>query len=181
MNINEVNHKAKAAKKPRRVGRGTGSGRGKTSQRGHKGQGSRSGSSMNPVFEGGQMPLVRRVPKRGFNNKQFAEVVVAVNIGDLELYFNAGDTVTPEVLVAKGVVKKVFDRIKVLGNGEFSKKLEVKAHAFSATAAKRIEEAGGKAVTLPAKKAVIKNKMGSRKAERIQAKTKSAKTAKAKS
>lgn len=164
MNINEVNKKAKASKKPRRVGRGVGSGRGKTSQRGHKGQGSRSGYSMNPVFEGGQMPLVRRVPKRGFNNKQFADVVVAVNVGDLALVFEAGEAITPESMKEKGVIKKVFDKIKILGDGELDKALDVTAHAFSETAKKKIEAAGGKMTVLPGKKLVVKNKMGSRQA-----------------
>jgi len=163
MNINEVNAQAQASRKARRVGRGTGSGRGKTSQRGHKGQGSRSGSSMNPVFEGGQMPLVRRVPKRGFNNKTFADAIVGVNVLDLENCFGAGEEVTPETLKSKGIVKKVFDKIKILGNGELKKSLNVSAHAFSATAQKKIEAAGGKAVLLPEKKPVVKNKMGTRK------------------
>lgn len=164
MIINDVNEKAKAAKKPRRVGRGIGSGRGKTSQRGHKGQGSRSGFSMNPVFEGGQMPLVRRIPKRGFNNKKFADAVIAVNVGDLELFFEKGDAITPELLVEKGVVKKVFDKIKILATGELTKSFDITAHAFSASAIKKIEAAGGKANVLPGKKPVVKNKMGSRKA-----------------
>jgi large subunit ribosomal protein L15 len=163
MNINDVNLKANASRKRRRVGRGTGSGRGKTSQRGHKGQGSRSGSSMNPVFEGGQMPLVRRIPKRGFNNKGFADIVIGVNVDDLDIFFEKGEAVTPQVLKEKGVVKKVFDRIKILGNGELTKSLDVSAHAFSATAQKKIETAGGKVIVLPAKKPVVKNKMGSRK------------------
>jgi large subunit ribosomal protein L15 len=168
MNINEVNHQAKAAKKPRRVGRGIGSGRGKTSQRGHKGQGSRSGSSMNPIFEGGQMPLVRRIPKRGFNNKGFADTVIGVNVDDLEIYFETGETVTPQLLKEKGVVKKVFDQIKILGNGELKKSLNVSAHSFSATARQKIEAVGGKVIDLPGKKPVVKNKMGSRKKAKIQ-------------
>ena len=163
MNINEVNTQATASRKARRVGRGTGSGRGKTSQRGHKGFGSRSGSSMNPTFEGGQMPLIRRVPKRGFNNKTFADVVVSVNVVDLEAAFDAGEKVTPETLKSKGLVKKVFDKIKILGDGELKKSLEVSAHAFSEGAQKKIEDAGGKTTLLPGKKPVIKNKMGTRK------------------
>jgi large subunit ribosomal protein L15 len=163
MNINEVNSLAKASKKPRRVGRGTGSGRGKTSQRGHKGFGSRSGSSMNPVFEGGQMPLIRRVPKRGFNNKTFADVVIAINVVELENCFDAGEKVTPETLKARGMVKKVFDKIKILGDGELKKSLDVSAHAFSAEAQKKIEAAGGKVTILPGKTPVVKNKMGTRK------------------
>jgi large subunit ribosomal protein L15 len=163
MNINEVNHEAKGSKKPRRVGRGIGSGRGKTSQRGYNGQGSRSGSSMNPIFEGGQMPLVRRIPKRGFNNKTFADIVVGVNVDDLEISFEKGEAVNPGNLKEKGIVKKVFDKVKILGTGELTKALDVTAHAFSATAQKKIEAAGGKAILLPGKKPVVKNKMGSRK------------------
>jgi len=163
MNINEVNTQAKASRKARRVGRGTGSGRGKTSQRGHKGFGSRSGSSMNPVFEGGQMPLVRRVPKRGFNNKTFADIVIGVNVADLENNFDAGEQVTPDTLKSKGIVKKVYDKIKILGTGDLNKSLEVSAHAFSAGAQQKIEAAGGKVTVLPGKKPVVKNKMGSRK------------------
>ncbi len=162
MRINDINEQARAAKKPRRVGRGIGSGRGKTSQRGHKGQGSRSGSSMNPVFEGGQMPLARRIPKRGFNNAEFSEVVVTVNIGDLELFFEKGDTVSPETLRSKKVVKNRYGKIKILGDGQLSKNLDVTAHAFSASAKERIEAIGGKVTVLPAKKPVVKNKMGSR-------------------
>ena len=118
---------------------------------------------MSPVFEGGQMPLIRRVPKRGFNNKFFADVMVAVNVLKLERCFDAGETVTPETLKSKGVVKQVFDKIKILGNGELTKSLNVSAHAFSAEAQKKIEAAGGKATLLPGKKPVVKNKMGTRK------------------
>ena len=163
MNINDVTNQAQPRRKARRVGRGTGSGRGKTSQRGHKGQGSRSGSSMNPVFEGGQMPLVRRVPKRGFNNKGFAEIIIAVNVLDLEVSFEAGAEVTPQILKEKGIVKKVFDEIKILGNGSLTKTLNVSAHGFSASAKKKIEAAGGTATQLPGKKPVVKNKMKPRK------------------
>jgi large subunit ribosomal protein L15 len=163
MNITDVNKQADAHKKARRVGRGPGSGRGKTSQRGYNGQGSRSGSSMNPVFEGGQMPLVRRIPKRGFNNKGFADAVAAVNVDDLEIYFEKGEAVTPENLKTKKVIKAVFDKVKILGNGELTKALDVSAHSFSESAKQKIEAAGGKAVLLPGKKPVVKNKMGSRK------------------
>jgi len=118
---------------------------------------------MSLIFEGGQMPLVRRVPKRGFNNKAFADLVIGVNVVDLENNFDANEQVTPETLKSKGVVKKVCDKIKILGTGELKKSLEVSAHAFSATAQKKIEAAGGKATILPGKKPVVKNKMGSRK------------------
>jgi len=165
MNISDVSKQSVGGKKARRVGRGIGSGRGKTSQRGHKGQGSRSGSSMNPVFEGGQMPLVRRIPKRGFNNKGFAEIVVAVNIRDIEIRFDAGAEVTPQLLRKEGVVKKACDEIKILGEGSLTKALNVTAHAFSASAKKKIEAAGGKTTQLPGKKPVVKNKMKPRKAK----------------
>ncbi|MDR2172105.1 MAG: 50S ribosomal protein L15 [Planctomycetaceae bacterium] len=169
--ISEINHDAKASRKRRRVGRGTGSGRGKTSQRGHKGQGSRSGSSMSPIFEGGQMPLVRRIPKRGFNNKTFADNIVAINVGDLTLIFDAGDTVDPAKLKEKKVVKKNFDRIKILGDGEITVKLNVVAHAFSKSAKEKIERAGGTISVLPEKKPVVKNKMGTAKKIKLQAKS----------
>jgi large subunit ribosomal protein L15 len=118
---------------------------------------------MNPVFEGGQMPLIRRVPKRGFNNKTFADIVVGVNVIDLELFFESNEQVTPGTLRAKGIVKKVYDKIKILGNGELKKALSVSAHAFSAEAQKKIEAAGGKVSVLPEKNPVVKNKMGTRK------------------
>ena len=128
---------------------------------------------MNPVFEGGQMPLVRRVPKRGFNNKTFADVVIGVNVADLDDFFDTGEKVTPESIQSKGLVKKVFDKIKILGDGELKKSLDVSAHAFSAEAQKKIEAAGGRAILLPGKKPVVKNKMGSRK-KNILAKMKAA-------
>lgn len=118
---------------------------------------------MNPVFEGGQMPLIRRVPKRGFNNKTFADVIAAVNVLELENCFDTGEKVTPETLKSRGIVKKVFDKIKILGNGELKKSLDISAHAFSAEAQKKIEAAGGKITILPGKQPVIKNKMGTRK------------------
>ncbi len=164
MNIIDVNQKAVPSKKARRVGRGTGSGRGKTSQRGYNGQGSRSGFSMNPAFEGGQMPLARRIPKRGFNNKTFRDVVIVVNIGDLELFFEANSRVTPEAMQEKNLIKRSFDQIKILGGGQLTKPLDISAHAFSVSAKERVEAAGGKVTVLPGKKAVIKNKMGTRKA-----------------
>ncbi|MDR0522168.1 MAG: 50S ribosomal protein L15 [Planctomycetaceae bacterium] len=163
MNICEINSQAIAHKESRRVGRGIGSGRGKTSQRGHKGQGSRSGSSMNPVFEGGQMPLVRRIPKRGFNNKEFADVVAVVNLRDIDAFFGSNETVTPEILKAKGLIKGAYDKVKVLSLGGIEKPVNVSAHVFSAEAKRKIEAAGGKADLLPGRKPVVKNKMGSRK------------------
>jgi large subunit ribosomal protein L15 len=136
-------HPAPGAKRSRkRVGRGPGSGNGKTAGRGHKGQKSRSGFKHRFGFEGGQMPLVRRIPKRGFTNIFRVEVQV-VNLRDLERVFSNGDTVSAETLVAKGLVRNQKNPIKVLGDGELSKKLDVKVHKFSSSARAGIEKAGG--------------------------------------
>ena len=132
-----------STKKPKRKGRGTGSGLGKTAGRGHKGQKSRSGGGVRPGFEGGQMPLTRRIPKRGFTNV-FAKVYSEVNVAQLEV-FEPDTVVTPELLKEKGIIKKLNDGVKILGNGELSKKLTVKAHKFSKAAQEKIEAAGGKA------------------------------------
>ena len=136
-------HPAPGAKRQRkRVGRGPGSGTGKTAGRGHKGQKSRSGYSRRYGFEGGQMPLVRRIPKRGFTNIFRVEFQV-VNFRDLERVFSEGDTVSPEVLVEKGLVRGGKRPIKVLADGNLSKKLIVQAHKFSGSARAGIEKAGG--------------------------------------
>ena len=136
-------HPAPGAKKSRkRIGRGPGSGTGKTAGRGHKGQKSRSGYSRRYGFEGGQMPLVRRIPKRGFCNIFRVEFQV-VNLRDLERLFADGDTVTVEMLVEKGLVRGGKRLVKVLGDGELSKKLSVQVHKFSASARAGIENAGG--------------------------------------
>jgi len=136
-------HPAPGAKRPRkRVGRGPGSGNGKTAGKGHKGQKSRSGYSRRFGFEGGQMPLVRRIPKRGFTNIFRVEFQV-VNLRDLERVFADGDTVTAETLVAKGLARGGKRPVKVLGDGEISKKLTVQVHKFSASARAGIEKAGG--------------------------------------
>ena len=127
----------------KRVGRGIGSGNGKTAGKGHKGQNARSGGGVRPGFEGGQMPLYRRLPKRGFNNI-FAKQYVKINVADLER-FEDGTVVTAELLKESGVVSKVLDGIKILGRGELTRKLEVKVAKFSASAAEKIEKAGGKA------------------------------------
>jgi len=136
-------HPAPGAKRPRkRVGRGPGSGNGKTAGRGHKGQRSRSGFSRRYGFEGGQMPLVRRIPKRGFTNIFRVEFQV-VNLRDLERVFADGDTVSPEEMIDKGLVRGGKRPVKVLADGELSKKLTVRAHKFSASARAGIEKAGG--------------------------------------
>ena len=127
----------------KRVGRGIGSGTGKTSGKGHKGQKARSGGGVRPGFEGGQMPLYRRLPKRGFTNI-FAKEYVTINVADLEK-FEDGTEVTAELLKETGVVSKVLDGIKILGRGELTKKLNVKVAKYSAQAKEKIEKAGGKA------------------------------------
>jgi large subunit ribosomal protein L15 len=135
---------AKGAKRTRkRIGRGPGSGLGKTAGRGHKGQKSRSGYSRRFGFEGGQMPLVRRIPKRGFTNNFRVEFQV-VNLRDLERVFADGDAVSPETLVANGLIRKGAKPVKILAAGELTKKLEVTAHKFSHAARERIEAAGGR-------------------------------------
>jgi len=127
----------------KRVGRGPGSGLGKTSGRGEKGQKSRSGHSHRDGFEGGQMPLHRRVPKRGFTNARFRKEFTAVNVKSLES-FEAGTIVTPELLIERGIIKKLRDGLKILAKGSLTKALTVKAHAFSAQAQAAITAAGGK-------------------------------------
>jgi large subunit ribosomal protein L15 len=127
----------------KRRGRGAGSGLGKTSGRGHKGQNARSGGGVRPGFEGGQNPLYRRVPKRGFNNDRFATVFAIVNLDQLNR-FEAGTEVTPELLLSEGILKNPKDGIKILGNGDLNVQLTVKAHKFSQSAAEKIQAAGGK-------------------------------------
>lgn len=142
MKLNELKPAEGSRKAEVRVGRGTGSGRGKTSCRGHKGQNARSGGGVRPGFEGGQMPIYRRLPKRGFKNiwaKQFAEV----NVETLNR-FEDGTEVDAVALVEIGILKNVYDGIRILGNGEISKKLTVKAQGFTKSAVAKIEAAGGK-------------------------------------
>jgi len=148
MNLNEVHRGVHTNRRRKRIGRGTGSGRGKTATRGHKGQKSNHGFSQLPIFEGGRMPLVRRIPKRGFNNR-FARVVVAVNVDDLDAVFSAGDEVTPTSLKEKSLATKRYDILKILGDGELTKSLKVSAHRFSKSAKEKIENAGGQVIVLP--------------------------------
>jgi large subunit ribosomal protein L15 len=129
---------------PKRKGRGHATGNGKTAGRGHKGQKARAGGGVRPGFEGGQMPLYRRLPKRGFNNTRFATVHAEINIRDLDL-FEEGQEVGVEELRGKGLVKKDLDGLVILGSGEINKKLTVKATKFTKTAKEKIEKAGGKA------------------------------------
>ena len=156
MQLNDIHRGVKKHKRRLRVGRGPGSGRGKTAGRGHKGQGQLAGWTAHPAFEGGQMPLVRRVPKRGFHN-QFAEVVKALNVGELDALFDSGAEVTIEALKAHGKLQGRFDQSKVLGGGELTKKLKISAHRFSKSALEKISAAGGEAVVLPQKAHVVKN------------------------
>ena len=143
MKLHELSPKEGAVKSKKRVGRGIGSGLGKTSGKGHKGQNARSGGGVRPGFEGGQLPLFRRLSKRGFNNYNFRTVYAVVNVGDLER-FEDGTTVTIEMLKESGLVNKELDGIKILGNGKLTKKLTVKANKFSNTAKEKIESVGGK-------------------------------------
>lgn len=157
MNLNDVHRGIKKFKKRKRIGRGPGSGHGKTSGRGHKGQGARAGWSHHPIFQGGAMPLVRRVPKRGFNNR-YALKVAIVNVGDLEKAYESGAEVTPETLGNTPLLGHRYDVLKVLGNGQLSKKLKVSAHRFSQSAVEKIEQAGGEVVRLPGRTPVKEKK-----------------------
>ena len=137
--------KSKETKGIKRVGRGPGSGMGKTATRGENGQKSRSGASIPAWFQGGQSPLYRRIPKRGFNNKRFRVEYATINLSDLNNFFKDGDVVTPEILKERGIIKKSLAGIKVLATGTLEKKLTIKAQRFSSKAVTKIEEAGGKA------------------------------------
>lgn len=158
MNLNDVNRGITKHKSRKRVGRGKGSGLGKTSGRGHKGQKARVNWSALSIFEGGQMPLVRRIPKRGFFNK-FADAVTVVNVTDLEREFEAGAEVNEQSLREKRLIRGAFDQIKILGDGEITKALKVSAHRFSKSAEEKIRQAGGEVTVLPGPKPVVKNKM----------------------
>ncbi len=144
MKLHELSPAAGSTHVAKRIGRGHGSGNGKTAGKGHKGQKARSGGGVRPGFEGGQMPLQRRVPKRGFVNI-FATNYAIVNTGDLEAKFENGAVIDAEALKACGLVKNVCDGVKILGNGELTKNFTVKAAAFSASAKEKIEKAGGNA------------------------------------
>ena len=143
MKIHELTPAADSNKAVKRIGRGHGSGNGKTAGKGHKGQNARSGGGVRIGFEGGQMPLARRIPKRGFNNI-FATKYAIVNVSDLNK-FKDGTVVDAELLKASGLIKKAYDGVKILGNGELTSQLTVKAAKFSQSAIEKIEKAGGKA------------------------------------
>ncbi|HHW44541.1 MAG TPA: 50S ribosomal protein L15 [Desulfotomaculum sp.] len=144
MQLHDLRPNRGARTKPTRKGQGIGSGLGKTAGRGHKGQKARSGGGVRPGFEGGQMPLQRRMPKRGFTNAPFKKQIIAVNLELLNRFEN-GAVVTPETLLESGVIKKIGDGVKILGDGQLERALTVRAHAFSRSAAEKIAAAGGKA------------------------------------
>ncbi|MCG8541301.1 MAG: 50S ribosomal protein L15 [Clostridia bacterium] len=144
MKLHELKPNKGAVKKRKRLGRGTATGQGKTAGRGQDGQKSRSGGGVRPGFEGGQMPLYRRIPKRGFSNYPFKKEWTIVNIEDLNR-FEEGTEVTPQFLKDIGMIKKINDGLKILGDGQLEKKLTIKAHKFSKSAIEKIEAAGGKA------------------------------------
>lgn len=143
MNLHNLKTNPGSKHRIKRLGKGESSGLGKTAGKGHKGQKARSGSGVRVGFEGGQMPIHRRLPKRGFNNVRFADKVVVVNTAHLQKFFEDGDTVNEESLRAKGLVKGAFDQIKLLANGDISKKLTVSVDALSASAKEKVEKAGG--------------------------------------
>ncbi|MEC7408438.1 MAG: 50S ribosomal protein L15 [Planctomycetota bacterium] len=151
MNLNDVHSGIQKNRKRKRIGRGPGSGHGKTSGRGHKGHKSRSGYSRKPNFQGGAMPMFRRIPKRGFNNR-WAVTVFAVNVGQLNDAFDDGAEVTLEALAAKDLAKGSFDEVKILGDGELTKKLTISAHRFSKSAEEKIAAAGGTVNKIVAKR-----------------------------
>jgi large subunit ribosomal protein L15 len=151
MNLNDVHRGITKFKPRKRIGRGVGSGTGKTAGRGHKGHKSRSGYSRKPTFQGGAMPMIRRIPKRGFTNR-YASVVYAVNVGQLGKVFQDGTEVTLELLAQHNLAKGTFDELKVLGDGDLNVKLTVAAHRFSKSAEEKITAAGGSVVKLPPKR-----------------------------
>ncbi|OGO80506.1 MAG: 50S ribosomal protein L15 [Clostridiales bacterium GWC2_40_7] len=143
MKLHELQPVPGAKRAPARKGRGLGSGTGKTAGKGHKGQNARAGGGVRPGFEGGQMPLYRRIPKRGFNNKIFTKDYAEVNVSRLEIFEN-GTVVDGDLLKKSGILKKINDGVSILGNGELTKKLTVQAARFTKTASAKIEAAGGK-------------------------------------
>jgi large subunit ribosomal protein L15 len=161
--LHEVNQGVHKHKKLTRVGRGLGSGLGKTAGKGHKGQRARAGWKALSIFQGGGSPLVRRVPKRGFTNT-FAQTVVSVNVSELQDLFEAGEDVSIETLQGKGLLKKRFDELKILGNGELSKKLKVSAHRFSESAKEKIEKAGGTVTVVPGRTPVAEKQAAAKEA-----------------
>lgn len=166
MDLTTVHQGVQKRKLKRRVGRGIGSGQGKTGGRGAKGQFASAGARLPGItFVGGQTPLFRRVPKRGFSNGTFAKHFNVVNLGDIDALYNEGEEVTPESLKAKGLAKKIADGVRILGGGELTKKLSLKAHHFTKSALAKIEAKGGTAEVIPAPKKPVRNKMKPRKSK----------------
>ena len=165
MKINDVNKGVHKNHRRLRVGRGPGSGRGKTAGRGHKGQGQLAGWSAPAIFEGGGTPLIRRIPKRGFHNSH-GRIVTDVNVEDLEVRFAAGSEVSPQTLRAVGLAKGIWDELKILGNGTITKSLNVSAHRFSAQAREKILAVGGTVTEIAGPAPVVKNKQKSKTASR---------------
>ena len=166
MDLSKVHEGVHKNKKKKRVGRGVGSGHGKTGTRGAKGQYASAGAKMfSPLFEGGQMQLFRRIPKRGFSHATWDHVFHVVNVGDLDAAFNDGDTVDAEALKKVGLAKGPADGVRILGTGELTKKLVVKAHHFSKSAAEKITAKGGTTEVIPPPKKPVRNKMRPRPAK----------------
>ena len=164
MDLTSISTGVAKRKLKRRVGRGIGSGQGKTAGLGHKGQYSSAGARLpSGLFEGGQMPLYRRLPKRGFSNATWEKTFAVVNVGDLEAKFDAGSTVDMAALKAKRLVVGTFDGVRILGDGDLTKKLSVKANHFSKSAEAKITKAGGTCTKIEGPKPVPKNKMGTKK------------------
>ncbi|MCE9533902.1 MAG: 50S ribosomal protein L15 [Planctomycetes bacterium] len=160
MDLTTVHQGSKKRKLKRRVARGIGSGQGKTGGRGAKGQFASAGARLPGItFVGGQTPFFRRVPKRGFSNGTFTKHYNIVNVGDIDLLFQEGEEVTPETLKTKGLAKKVADGVRILGNGEITKKLAFTANYFSKSAVAKIEAKGGTATLIPPPKKPVRNKM----------------------
>ena len=157
MKLHELSPAKGSNREIKRIGRGHGSGWGKTAGKGHKGQWARSGGGVRPGFEGGQTSLTRRMPKRGFTNDAFKTEYAVVNVRDLEKRFDDGAVVDEQAIIASGLVKNPMDGIKILGMGKISKKLTVKVTKFSESAIKKIQDAGGKAEELPAKAKFLPN------------------------
>ncbi|MCA9191232.1 MAG: 50S ribosomal protein L15 [Planctomycetales bacterium] len=151
MRLDQVNQGITKHRKKRRLGRGNGTGQGKTAGRGQDGHKSRSGYSRHPGMVGEDLPMIRRIPKRGFFNR-YARTVVSINVGDLSQVFSSGEEVTPQILQDRGIVKKRFDEIKILGDGVIDKALKVSAHRFSGSAKEKIAAAGGTVTELQARR-----------------------------
>jgi len=166
MDLSTVHTGVQKHKLKKRVGRGIGSGHGKTATRGSKGQYASAGAEMfKALFEGGQTPLYRRSPKRGFSHRSWDVPAMVVNVGDLDARCDAGEEVSLAALKAKGVLKGMAEHLRVLGEGDVTKKLTVHAHHFSASAKEKIEKAGGQAVLIPPPKKPVRNKMKPRRAK----------------